>query len=46
MVEHDAFADFSGFADDDSHSVVNKKATTNGGTGVNFNAGEESGELG
>ena len=45
VVEHDAVPNFGGFADDNAHAVVNEEATSDGGTGVDFHAGEEAGEL-
>ncbi len=39
-------ADFGGFADDDAHAVIDKKSLADFGTGMDFNAGEEAGNLG
>lgn len=45
VVEHDAVANFGGFADDDAHAVVDEETTADRGTRVDLNAGQESGEL-
>ena len=46
VVQHHTIADVGGFTNDHSHAVVDKKAPTDGGTGVDFHAGEKARELG
>src|SRR5580693_4054683 len=38
LIHEDVVADFTGFADDDAHAVVDEEAAAYGGSGVNFDA--------
>src|SRR5579862_6286248 len=45
LVDQDIVADLGGFADDDAHAVIDKETATDDGTGVDFDAGEKTGNL-
>jgi len=45
VVEHHTVADLSGLANDDAHAVVDEETAADGGAGVDFHTGEETGDL-
>ena len=45
MIQGDVVADFSGFAYDHSHAVVDEKTPADGGAGMNFDAGQKAADM-
>lgn len=45
VIEHDAVANFGGFADDDAHPVVDEKPASNRRAGVDLDSCHKPGEL-
>src|SRR5580693_9408091 len=45
LIHEHVVADLTGFADDDAHAVIDKKAAPDFRTGMNFNTGHGTGEL-
>ena len=45
VIHGNIIADFSGFTDDHSHTVINEELAADPGAGMNLDAGDEAGDL-